>query len=171
MARPKKDNLAKPKLDLGQTLYAMDTRNKTYYKNLSDDEKKSFAALVLMRFMSSAPDQGGSHEYHLEVVNDIVNRNFWQLSKFPDLQYQLLTICGTGSKQYHNWLPNSKRQNASKVRDFFKRVYPDLNDLEFDILIKKYDSDSFHNLLKEYGIQNDEIKPILKQFNEIKDAE
>ena len=47
MARPKKDNLAKPKLDLGQTLYAMDTRNKTYYKNLSDDEKKSFAALVL----------------------------------------------------------------------------------------------------------------------------
>ena len=71
---------------------------------MSDDEKKKYAAVVLMRFMSSAPNQGGLHDFHLNAINDVVNENFWALSKHPELQHMLMSVCGIGKKQFHHVL-------------------------------------------------------------------
>lgn len=170
MAKKEKTSTAKPKLDLGATLYAIDVRDKDYYDKLSDDDKKQYAALVLMRFISSAPNQGGLHEYHVTAVNDVVNLDFWTLSKHPELQHKLLTVCGTGKKQFHNWIPMSKRQAAGKVREFLNIAMPGLSDLEFEIIMKQYNNDSFKHLLHEYGLQDKEVKEILDQFKKIKNA-
>ena len=170
MAKKEKISTARPKLDLGATLYAIDLRDKDYYNRLSDDDKKQYAALVLMRFVSSAPNQGGLHEYHLDAVNEVVNKDFWTLSKHPELQHKLLTVCGMGKKMYHGWIPMSKRQNANKIRDFFNTTNPGLSDLEFDILLKEHTKDTFKDLLHEYGTQDKEVKELLEQFKKVTDA-
>ncbi len=159
------------KLDLSQVLYNLDTRNKAFYSNLSDEEKKGYTPLILMRFMSSAPNQGGLHEYHLEAVNEIVNRDFWSLSKHPELQHKLLSICGVGKKQFHSWIPNSKKQTKTKLFDFLKKVLPDANDDEIALYLKINSLDDFKSLLKEYGLQDKEMKEILEQLKSVKNNE
>jgi len=168
MARKKQDQLNKPKLDLGKTLLALDTRDLVYYTNLTDEEKKKYAALVLMRFMSSAPNQGGLHEYHISSVNQVVNQDFWTLSKHPEFQHQLLCLCGLGKKQFHQWIKMAKKQNTNKLFQFFFSIYPGINTTEFEILIAKNSIQDIKNLCDEYALSDDEKDDIIKQFENVK---
>lgn len=168
MARKKTDKLDKPKLDLGQTLLALDTRNLEYYVNLTDEEKKKYAPLVLMRFMSSAPNQGGLHEYHISSTNEVVNQDFWTLGKYPDLQHKLLCLCGLGKKQFHQWIPMAKKQNTNKLFQFFTKVYPSMNTMEFELLVAKNTEEDIEQLAKDYALPDNEIDDLIKQFKLVK---
>src|SRR5690606_21518731 len=91
----------KNKLDLAQVLGALDFKKTDFYNNLDNDQKKAYSPFILMRYMSSCPDQGGLHEYHLLAVNDIINQDFWLLSKDPEFQHLLLCLIGLKKKQFH----------------------------------------------------------------------
>lgn len=170
MAKKKLDTaINKEKLDLGQTLYALDMRNKAYYNNLSDEMKKKYAPPVLMRFMSSAANQGGLHEAHLTIVNDIVNQNFWSFSKnHKEFQHILLATCGLGKKQYHGWIPMPKGSNTDKLSIFIKQIYPDMNSTEFDLFISLNDSEDMRELAKSYALDDKETDDLVEQFEKVK---
>lgn len=155
------------KLDLKSVLYSLDSRNKSYYSKLPDELKKEYAPYVLMRFMSSAPDQNGLHAYHVLAANDLVNQDFWTLSKYPELQHMLLSMVGVGRKQYHPWIPPLKRPAKDKVADIFKNIYPDINDMELKILYNLYTVKDIEDLCKSYGMTNDETKEITESFKKI----
>lgn len=169
MAKKKTDKISKPKLDLGQTLYALDTRNLEYYNNLSDDDKKSYAPLILMRFMSSAPNQGSSHEYHILSVNELVNQDFWNFSKnHKELQHLLLSLCGIGNKQYHSWIAMPKKLNSEKLQKFIQMIHPGVNSLECELFIKNNTVEDLENLGKDYALDDKEIEELVKQFENVK---
>ena len=161
-----KDKLPeKPKLDLSKTLEAFDQRNYNYYETLPDELKKQYSAFVLMRFMSSAPNQGSSHEYFLYAVNEFVNEEFWLLSKYPDLQHLLLCLCGTGRKQFHKWIPN-KKSSKSKWLELFKDKYKDLSDIEIKIIKKNHTEEDIFNLSMNIGKTEKEAAEYVKSFKE-----
>jgi uncharacterized protein YdcH (DUF465 family) len=164
------DNIPKAKLELKDELYAMDTKNKNFYNNLTDEQKKLFSAYVMMRWMSLAPDQEGLHDYHITAVNEFVNDGFWLLSKDPEFQYLLLSVCGTGSKQYHQWIPHakSKTSNKSALNTFLMETFPGMNNLETQILLQTTSKEDFKDFLKMHGKADDEIKELVKQFEKIK---
>lgn len=168
MARKKSDLADKTKLDLGQTLLALDTKNMDYYKNLTDEEKKKYAPVVLMRFMSSAPNQGNLHEYFLSSTNAVLNEDFWSLSKHPELQHKLLCVCGLGKKNYHQWIPMVKKTNTNKLFQFFLKTHPGINNTEFEILVAKSTEEDIEDLGKEYALEDKEIEDLVKQFNTVK---
>ena len=79
-------------LPLALELAAMDYRDKNFYTNLNDEQRKAISLWVLMRWMSSSR---GDAEQHLTLVNDVVNVDFSVISKHPELQWKLLALCGT----------------------------------------------------------------------------
>lgn len=159
------DQKIKKKLDLTQVLSAFDLKNGEFYENLSDDEKKQYSALVLMRFMSSAPDQGGNHEYHLLAVNDFVNRDFWTLSKHVDLQHRLLCLVGLGKKTFHAWIAqDGKVAHKNNVKDFMKQMYEGINKQELELLIKKITPDEFYELALESGADDKRVEKLVEDF-------
>jgi hypothetical protein len=167
-AKKEKDKSpAKPKLELSKTLEAFDRRNYDYYNSLPDDLKKQFAPFVLMRFMSSAPNQGGMHEYHLQLVNHFINKEFWLLSKHPDFQHLLLCLCGTGSKQFHKWIPANSKKNV-KWLELFKEKYNNLSDLEIKIIAKTHDEQDILTLAMQMGKTDSEAQEYVKSFKENK---
>ena len=168
MARKKSDNLNKHKLDLSRTLNSLDTKDLKFYSNLTDEEKKEYAPLILMRFMSSAQNQDGFHEYFLTSINDIVNQDFWTLSKEKEFQHLLLCACGFGKKFYHQWIPGVKKQNTNKLFQFFTRIYPNMNNLEFEILVNTYTEEDMKTLCREYALEDKERDDLLKQFRNAK---
>jgi hypothetical protein len=155
----------KPKLELTKTLDAFDRRNYDYYNSLPDELKKEYSPFILMRFMSSAPNQGSNHEYFLYAVNEIVNGEFWLLSKYPDLLHLLLCVCGQGNKVYHKWIPN-KKVKKSKWLDVFKDKYKDLSELEIKILKKNYTEEEIYNLAMALGKTEKEANEYVKSFEE-----
>lgn len=157
----------KPKLELSKTLEAFDRRNYDYYDSLPDELKKQFAPFVLMRFMSSAPNQSGMHEYHLQMVNHFINKEFWLLSNHKDFQHLLLCLCGTGKKQFHKWIAANNKKNIKWV-ELFKEQYSDLSDLEIKILAKKNTPEDIETLALELGKSDSEIEDYVKSFKETK---
>lgn len=163
--------LEKVKLDLGKTLNALNNRDLDYYAKLSDEEKKKYAPIVLMRYMSSAPNQKGLHEAHLVYVNELVNDNFWSLTKFPEFQHMLLATCGLNMNVRHDWIAMPKRKKVDGLRDYFKQIYPDLNDLEYQLVVQNTSSEEFVETAKSRGILDKEVGKLLEQFKYAKGEE
>lgn len=160
---------SKNKLDLTATLNAIDFKNKQYYNNLDDNLKKQYAAFVIMRFMSSMPDQGGYHELSILNVNDLVNQDFWVLSKYPDFQHLLLTLTGLGRKSYHQWIAAPKREIKDKVKTFLSEIYRGYNDLEYQLLYRQLTVEDFEDLCRQYALDDKEIKELSTNFKLLKD--
>jgi hypothetical protein len=161
---------AKPKkeygIDIFSVLAAIDRRDKGYYNSLTEDERKSLAFLVVMRWVSSVSDKTGLADYHILMTNDIVNVGFWDLAKHPELQWLLLTCVGSGQTQRHNWIPGPKKKARSGALDtLLNERYPGLNDSELELLKDTNTWDDIENLCLQYGFDDKKIKAIKDEWN------
>ena len=86
------------KLDIKRVLKAVDNKNYNFYSNLTDEERKELSPFVLMRFVSNVQGQDQDiEEWFVEMTNDFVNKNHWQLSKnHKELLWKLLAATGAG---------------------------------------------------------------------------
>jgi len=156
------------KLDLKETLTAIDNRDYNYYNSLSDEMKKKYVGFVLIRFISSAQNQGRNHEYFLYAVNDIVNRNFFTISKnHPELIHLLLCVCGRGStihgdKVYHKWIANKKSSIA--WTELFHEKYGKLSELEIKILKNNHTEEEIYQIAMNLGKTEKEANDYVKSF-------
>ena len=104
----------KPQIKLANVMLAIDKRNRDWYNNLSDDQVKAFSAWMMMRYASSV--QGDKAVDYLYMVNECVNKNFMELSKHPELQWLLFTLCGSGKKEYHPYIkPPGGKKKKNKI--------------------------------------------------------
>lgn len=164
MAQPKK----KYGLDLQRVLGELDAGNRGFYAGLSQEEKKSYVPLVLMRYMSSLGDQSPNQAYAIIATNDIVNIGFWQLNKHPELQHMQLCLAGLKRKQYRPWIPAKGKTSKSKLVDeFFSELHPGVNSEELEILKSAYDSDSFKRLLYAAGKSDQEVKALMEDWKKL----
>jgi hypothetical protein len=153
--KKKKENT----LSLQVELPAMDYRNMDFYKNLSDEHKKEISLWVLMRFMSSSQNQP---EHHIMMVNDIVNNNFSNISKHPELQWKLLALCGTGRKQFHPWIPPPKGIKKNKLEQAVLTHYPLLKDSDLEMLLSINTQEDWEQFFKENGYDDKTISELFK---------
>ncbi|AQW88807.1 hypothetical protein pEaSNUABM50_00278 [Erwinia phage pEa_SNUABM_50] len=113
-------------------------------------------------------------KYHIIMLNDMVNQNFWEMKNHPELVYQLM--CSVSEmigpqKRAHNWLSHCKGlKNVDKaIFDIIKRTQSEytasqLNEAEYKILLSTYTKETFEDLLKDLGTGESEIKTLLKHF-------
>jgi hypothetical protein len=150
-------------IDIKDILNSLDMRDIQWYDNLSDDEKHKISNWQIMRFMSACQTNNKEIEFHyLTLTNDIVNVNFNLLKKYPDLQYKLLQIVGIGKKQYHPWIPPSKREKDSKLISWLCDRFPTYSyDEILDLLLinKKEDIILF---LQDNGLSDEEINEFIR---------
>lgn len=156
-------------LDIFDVLREIDKGNKSFYGTLTDEQKKAFVPLVVMRWLSGVNDSTGLSEYYLTLINECVNLDFWDLSKYPDLQWLLLAIVGPGQSIRHTWIPNStKNSQTNKIDTILLQLYPSLNDTELSIVKKKLTEETFKELMEDLGSTDDEIKSTVKEFRKLK---
>jgi len=152
-------------LSLQAELLAMDSNNMNFYKNLSVEHKKEISPWVLMRFMSSSQSLT---EHHLMMVNDLVNHNFNNLIKHPELQWKLLALCGTGKKQYHPWIAPPKGIKKNKIEAAILSYYPLLRDDELALLFRINSQEDLEEFFKENGYDDKTIKELFKNDSKTK---
>lgn len=129
------------------------------YAKLSDDERKGFATLVVMRWMS-----GTSDERQIILLNEFVNPYVFPLGKHPHLLMQLLQVASSKTSKRYAWLGiKSKKKQVEAYRVI--QEYFELSARE----AKTYTLPPAEELVKmaeELGWQKDEITKLQKELKE-----
>ena len=149
----------KPQIPLKDVMAAVDKKDRGFYKRLNDEQKKAFSAWMMMRYCSSV--QGRDAANYIYLTNELVNFQFMEVSKHPELQWLLLSACGTGKIQFHPYLkpPNAKKKK-NKISEFLYGLYPNCKPEDIEIMIKLNSNEELKALAYDYGYDDKTIKDI-----------
>lgn len=126
MATAKKPAKKKERaLDIAKVLEAVDYKNYKFYDKLDDLQLKEFSPYVLMRFVSNINSNDRDlQEWFVEMTNELVNKNHWDLSKNDEkLLWLLYAAVGAGIKSFHPYLPALKRE-FNKIEKLLAELHP-----------------------------------------------
>jgi len=158
--------VSKPSINLNQMLYNLDIGNKDWYNSLDNEIKKTFSPYVGMRFASSVKSNKVLQESYIESVNEFCNKYFSTIQKHEGdslLFWKLLCLCGSGQKQFHPWIKAPKgKGKKTKIFDFIRSCYPNYKDDEVEAMIKILDKKEIKQLAKSAGLDDKEIKLLVK---------
>ncbi len=147
------------KLDIKRELNAVDQKNYNFYDQLSDEEKKAFSPYILMRYVSNVKADADTQEWFLEMTNELVNKNHWDLSKdHKALLWKLFAACGVGISCYHPYLAASKKEKANKIEKLLCEIYPAMKMDEVKLLASLMDKKDIEELFDKCGFDKQQRK-------------
>jgi hypothetical protein len=159
--KPKTPKPKTHKLDIFETLAAIDRHDTQFLDRLDEDTRKGFAPPVVLRWASAV--NSNTKDWYLIALNERANVHHYELYQHPILQYKLMASCGLGKVERHAWIAGSKNDKARK--DFLSKYWPEANDLELTIVLNHLkEGTNLNDFLNGTGLQNDEIKKIKKLF-------
>ncbi len=148
-----------PAIPLKDIMAALDKRDRGYYNRLTSEQKKAFSSWMMMRYASSV--QGKDAAHYIYMTNELVNRDYSEVSKHPELQWLLLSACGFGKVQFHPYLkpPNAKKKK-DKVSNFVAEIFPHIKNDEIELLLSINSKSELKELAKAHGYNDKSIKDI-----------
>ena len=147
-------------LDLfNSVLPNLDAGNFEFYNSLTDQQKKEFSPFIAMKFMSAVRNKNDV-SYHLIAINNVVNRDFWELKDYPDLQCLLLAACGSGAKKRH-YFPGKQLTDTALFKQLLE-WYPYMKVDEIQMLLDVNNPEDIIQLAKDHGMQDKELKKFKK---------
>lgn len=146
-------------------LPALDTRNKKYYENLTDEQKEEFSPWVVQRYLSSAESANNAIiEHYLIMTNDIVNVNFSEV-KDPEMTWKLMSMVGIGKSIKHHFIPPPKKGTyENEFKQWLAEENLHLDKQELDILFDSFTKESAKDLLEQFQVKD---KTIIKAINDL----
>ena len=85
------------KLSINNEMAQLDTKNRAFYDELNEEERKKFSTYLMLRYAASVEGGPDIQEWYLRVTNERINANFFDLGNF------LRHICCWASFRSH-WL-------------------------------------------------------------------
>lgn len=143
-------------LPIAQVLRAMDTKQRDFYIKLTDSQKKAFSGWLTMRYASSV--EGAMGGYSLYVVNEVVNRDFSDISSHPELIWLCLTAAATGKSQKHTFIHPGKRGTKNRAVELLREIHPHLSGEELELMISINNRDELGDLARQHGITEQQIR-------------
>jgi len=152
--------MATAKLDIKRELRAVDQKDYDFYDNLTDEERKAFSAYILMRYTASVqmPDRD-IQEWYVEMTNEMVNKNHWDLSKnHKALLWKLFAATGTGVNCYHPYLAAGKKEKANKIEKLLAELNPAMKMSDIKLMASMMDKKDREELFDKMGFDKKQRK-------------
>ena len=143
-----------------RVLPAIDTRNKQFYENLTEEEQKGFAAWLVMRYLSSAESANNEIiEHYLIMTNELVNTNFSELKNDPELLWKLMSIVGIGKSVKHPYVApgKGKKKKSNAFKAWLHEQYNHLSEQEIDLWFSNITKEQARDMLEQYQIKDKDI--------------
>lgn len=151
------------KLDIGYEMAQLDLRNRGFYDELTDEERKKFSTYLMLRWGSVVNGIPELQQYYLQAMNERVNKRFFDINKHPKLQWLLLTtISPNMGKHRHEWLAYSGKTAKNKRAQKMLELYPHIKNDDAELLAQTIGDEEYKNILIERGYSDKEIKEALK---------
>lgn len=130
-----------------------DRKNRRFYDELTDEERKKFSNYLMIRWGSSVQGSRELQEFYLIACNERFNKHFFAINRHPRLQWLCATTVSPGMGSHrHQWIaPKKKETGTNAVRKQLAELHPNLKDDELDLLSKITTKKELDAYLKELG--------------------
>lgn len=151
------------KLSINNEMTQFDRKNREFYDELTDEERKKFSTYLMLRYGASVEGTADLQEWYLRVTNERMNINFFDLGKHPKLQWLLATTVSPGmGTQRHYWQGAKKKEGSnSKAVKFVTQLYPHMKQDEVELLASINTTKELKELAKQLGWTDPDIKKAL----------
>jgi hypothetical protein len=148
------------KLSINNEMAQLDTKNRAFYDELNEEERKKFSTYLMLRYAASVEGGPDIQEWYLRVTNERINANFFDLGKHPKLQWLLCTTVSPDmGRQRHYWQASKKKEGSnSKALKFLTKLYPHLRTDELELLAELNDAKELKAVAKTMGMSDSDIK-------------
>jgi hypothetical protein len=148
------------KLSINNEMAQLDRKNRAFYDELTDEEKKKFSTYLMLKYAASVDGNRDLQEWYLRAANERINQYFFDLGRHPKLQWLLCTSVSPGmGTQRHYWQASKKKEGSSaKVSKFILRLYPHLKSDEVELMASLNDVKSLRAHAKLLGMSDADIK-------------
>jgi hypothetical protein len=150
---------AAPKLDIKKVLAAVDRKDYDFYDNLTPEEQKAFSPYMLMRYTSNVQGDRDTQEWFIEMTNEMVNKNHFDLSKdHKALLWKLYAATGAGISCYHPYLAEGKKDKAHKIEKLLCELHPAMKMSDIKLLASMMDKKDCEELFDKMGFDKKQRK-------------
>lgn len=144
--------------DLFEFLGRINQADLPFYHALTDAQKKQFAPLVMMRWLT-----GTSDGEQIKRLNEHTNELMFNLSKHPDLLFKLMMAAGNKKATRFNFLRKGKPPSKHPTSlDILMRFYQ-CNSREAQIYLRNISKDDLMKMAAALGDDKETIKKLKKE--------
>lgn len=141
-------------ISLNKILPAIDRKDRDFYDNLSDDEKKAFSGYLMLRYCSAVHAAPDVEYYYIASANHYANKYMFDLAKHPKLQWLMITAASPAvGTQRHQWLKQKPKpkNTAGDIKKQLAELYPAMKDEDLDVLASMTTKKDLREHFKKYG--------------------
>ena len=131
-----------------------DLKNRSFYDDLSDEEKRKFSAFLMIRWGSCVVGSQDLEEFYVIATNERLNKYFFNIKTagHKKLHWLLATTVSPGiGTQKHQWIPPRKKQSNSKHQKKISELFPDLKDDEVELMAQINSEKELQQYLQLHG--------------------
>lgn len=141
------------KLNIANEMAQFDRKNRNFYDELTDEERKKFSNFLMIRWGSSIQGSAELQGYYVQSCNHYLNKHFFDINKHPKLQWLTATAVSPGMGSHrHQWIaPKKKEPGANSLKKQLSELFPQLKDDEIDLLATITTKKELDAYLKAHG--------------------
>lgn len=141
------------KLSIRNEMREFDLKNRNFYHDLSDEERRKFSTYLMIRWGSSVRGNRDLQEFYVISANERLNRHFFAVNRHPQLQWLMATTVSPGmGAQDHIWIsPKKKEAGSNEIKKTLISLYPTMKIADIEILASLTDKKDLKAHLQEHG--------------------
>jgi len=124
------------KLHISNEMRCYDAKDRNFYRELTDEERKKFSNYLMIRWGSSVQGSRELQEYYLISCNERLNKHFFAINRHPQLQWLCATTVSPDmGSQRHQWIaPKKKEAGANKNKKILEELFPNMKQDELEVM-------------------------------------
>jgi hypothetical protein len=152
------------KLSIWNEMAQLDQKNRRFYDELNEQEKKDISPYVLLRWASCIDTNNDElNRYYLLSTNQQANKHFWSSSLHKKLQWLLLTTVSPGmGKHRHEWIAYNGRQAKNQRSRLLTQLFPEIKTQDAEQLAELIPDAELKQRLEQMGWNDKDIKEAMK---------
>ena len=141
------------KLNIVNEMRQLDRKNRNFYRELTDEERKKFSNYLMIRWASCVEGSQDLQEFYLISTNERLNKHFFNINKHPELQWLCATTVSPDmGTPRHNWIsPKKKEAGASGIKKQLAELFPMYKQDEIDLLAKITTKKELDQYIRDHG--------------------
>ena len=130
-----------------------DRKNRQFYDELTDEERKKFSNYLMIRWGSSVQGSRDLQEFYVIATNERLNKHFFAVNRHPRLQWLMATSVSPGMGTHrHQWIaPKKKDAGSNEVKKQLMELYPNMKQADIEVLAQLTDRKELRQHLREHG--------------------
>ena len=141
------------KLSIQNEMTQFDRKNRQFYNELTDEERKKFSNYLMIRWGSAVQGSRELQEFYLIATNERLNKHFFAINRHPKLQWLCATAVSPDLGTHrHQWIsPKKKEAGQSALQKQLADLMPDAKLDEIQVMAAITTQQEITAYLKQLG--------------------